>query len=411
MAEVPLSQNRDFLTFWIGQGLSGLGDAFAAIAVPLLVLRSTGSLHRMGQLTAAVAVAHLTAGLVSGAVVDRVDRRRLMIACDLGRAAVFGAVPLVWRLHGPSYPLLVAASVVGALLGNTFQVAAITAVARIVPRPQLIQANGMMHGSYAVAFFVGPMLAGVVCDRLGPAAAVGVDAGSFLLSALSVMAVRRSLSAETPAARGTALGDFIAGVRFLWAHPVLRATLLLLATSSFILSGRDNLFIYLLKRDLHRDDRDVGFVYALGSLGALTGAVLAPRLRGRWGFAGCWLTAGVALGCAIAALGHASALPALGALAAVVAGAESIRGINTITLCQELTPDHLLGRVTASFWAMLTFPAALGADLNARLAERYGVSAVLTAAGAALVALMAVGARSSIRRPVGPSPVVSSRVP
>jgi len=192
---------------------------------------------------------------------------------------------------------------------------------------------------------------------------------------------------------------------------VLRATLLLLATSSFILSGRDNLFIYLLKRDLHRDDRDVGFVYALGSLGALTGAVLAPRLRGRWGFAGCWLTAGVALGCAIAALGHASALPALGALAAVVAGAESIRGINTITLCQELTPDHLLGRVTASFWAMLTFPAALGADLNARLAERYGVSAVLTAAGAALVALMAVGARSSIRRPVGPSPVVSSRVP
>lgn len=396
----PLTANRDFLTFWVGQCLSGLGDAFATLAIPLLVLRATGSLHRMGQLTAAVAVAHVAAGLVSGALVDRVDRRRLMIACDLGRTAVFATVPLVWWLRGPSYPLLVGASVVGALLGNTFQVAAITAVARLVPRAQLIRANGMMHGAYAAAFFVGPMLAGVVCERVGPAAAIGVDAGSFLVSALSVAAVRRPFSAEATGPRGTALGDFVAGLRFLWAHPVLRATLLLLAASSLVLAGRDNLFIYHLKRDLRRDDGDVGTVYALASLGALAGAVVAPRLRARWGFAACWLGAGVALGAATMLLGRAAALPALCGLAAVMAGAESLRGINTMTLRQELTPDHLLGRVTAAFWAMLTVPAALGADLNARLAERYGVAPVLTAAGAALLGIMAVGSRSTLRAPV-----------
>ena len=104
-----LWRDRDFNIYWLGQTLSGLGDAFAAIALPLLVLQSTGSLHRMGRLTALVAVAHVVAGLASGALVDRVDRRRLMIACDLGRWLVYSAVPIVWWLHGPSYWLLVAA--------------------------------------------------------------------------------------------------------------------------------------------------------------------------------------------------------------------------------------------------------------------------------------------------------------
>ena len=396
-ADPPLARNRDFLTFWAGQGLSGLGDAFATIAVPLLVLRATGSLHRMGQLSAAVACAHVAAGLFSGALVDRVDRRRLMIACDLGRALVFAAVPLAWWLRGPSYPLLVGASVVGALLGNTFQVAAITAVARLVPRAQLIAANGMTHGAYAVAFFVGPMLAGAVCERVGPTAAVGVDAASFLVSALSVAAVRKPFSAGDETARGPALAGFVAGLRFLWESPVLRATMLLLASSSLALAGRDNLFIFHLKRDLGWSDGRVGAVYALASLGALTGAAAAPRLRARWGFAACWLTAGLALGLATAGVGHAAVLPAAGALAAVIAGSDAIRGVNTMTLRQELTPDHLLGRVTAAFWAMLTVPAALGADVNARLAERFGVAPVLTAAGGAVVGLMAIGARSSLR--------------
>ena len=304
-AEPPLSRNHDFLIFWAGQGLSGLGDAFATIAVPLLVLRATGSLHRMGQLSAMVAVAHAVAGLFSGTLVDRVDRRRLMVACDLGRALAYGLVPLVWWLRGPSFALLAAVSVGGALLGNTFQVAAITAIARLVPRSQLLQANGLSHGAYAVAFFVGPMLAGALCERLGPTAAIGVDAASFVASALSVLAVRRPFRADDTGPRGSAIADFLAGLRFLWAHPVLRATLVLLALCSLVSAGRDNLVIYHLEHDLGRRDRHVGAVYAVASLGALVGALAAPRLRTRWGFATCWLGAGAALGIAAIEIGRA----------------------------------------------------------------------------------------------------------
>lgn len=399
--EVSLWRNRDFNTFWAGQALSALGDAFASIAVPLLVLQATGSLQRMGMLTATVSVAHVVSGLFSGALVDRVDRRRLMIACDVGRWALWSVVPVAWWMGGPSYPLLVAASCAAALLGNTFQVTAITAVASLVPRSQLIHANGRMHGAYAAMFFVGPMLAGVVCERWGPVVALCVDAASFLASALSVVAVRGRFARDATAPREAPVGvvaGFVQGLRFLWANPTLRATMLLLCVSSLLLAGRDNMLVYYIKRDLHRGDRAVGAVFAAGALGALAGAVLAPRMRARWGFAACWLAAGASLGAATMGFGVVTALAALGALGAVVGFSETVRGINTMTLRQEVTPDALLGRVTAAFWSVLTVPAALGAAWTTTLAERLGVRPVISALGLAVVLLMVVGSRTALAR-------------
>lgn len=394
---IPLSRNRDFNVFWLGQTLSGLGDAFAAVAIPLLVLQATGSLTAMGTLTAVVVGSYLASGLVSGAVVDRVDRRRLMVVCDLARFALYAAVPLWWWLRGPSYPVLVAASAAGALLGNTFQVTSITAVARLVPREQLLDANGRMQGAYTVMFAVGPMLAAWVCRRWGPVAAVGIDAVSFLVSALSLMLVRAPFSVEKPTTSAAPLRDFVEGLRFLWEHRVLRATVLLLGASTLLVSGRENLLVYHVTRDLHRDENAVGALFAVASVGGVVGALLAPPMRARWGFAASWLGAGVALALATLALGRAHSIVALGALAAVVVGAETVRGINTVTLRQEVTPDHLLGRVTAAFWSTLNVPGALGAWGSARVAEAVGVPRMLTLSGVGVLVLMALGAVSPLR--------------
>ena len=400
-----LWRDRDFNIYWLGQTLSGLGDAFAAIALPLLVLQATGSLHRMGTLTALVGVAHVVAGLGSGALVDRVDRRRLMIACDLGRWLVYSAVPLVWWLHGPSYWFLVFAGSVGALLGNTFQVAAITAVANLVPRARLIDANGRMHGSYALMFFVGPMLAGEVCQRFGPSTAIAIDCASFLVSAASLTLVRaRFAAAGGERERVGFVAGFVAGVRFLWSVPMLRAVTVLLGLSSLLMAGRENLLIYYVKRTLHGDDRAVGRVFALAALGAVLGAWATPAMRARWGFGACWLGAGVLMGAGLLGFGRAGSLAVVAGIAMAVAFGETVRGINTMTVRQEITPDRLLGRVTAAFWALLTVPGALGAEVTSRLAERYGVQAVLPSLGGALVALMVVGSRTPIRRPVAPAP-------
>src|SRR5437763_12096556 len=96
-----LWHNTHFNIFWFGQLLSALGDAFAMLAMPLLVLQATGSVAQMGLVTGTFGIAQLLAGIFAGALVDKVDRRRLMILCDLGRLLVYAMVPLGWLLAGP----------------------------------------------------------------------------------------------------------------------------------------------------------------------------------------------------------------------------------------------------------------------------------------------------------------------
>ena len=95
MAHVTDGRGDPFRRVWAGQAISALGDAFAFVAIPLLVLEATGSVARMGLVSATGVAAQMIGGLFSGAIADRVNRRKLMIACDLGRTAARGAQQLV----------------------------------------------------------------------------------------------------------------------------------------------------------------------------------------------------------------------------------------------------------------------------------------------------------------------------
>lgn len=140
----PLWRQRNFGIFWAAQTLSVLGDSFALIALPLLVLQATGSLARMGLLTAVGGAASVLAAVFAGAVVDRVDRRRLLIACDLVRMVLYGVIPLVW-LFGPQVWLLYGVLPLCEAVGMLFAVGYVTVVRGLVGTEQLTEANGRLQ--------------------------------------------------------------------------------------------------------------------------------------------------------------------------------------------------------------------------------------------------------------------------
>ncbi|MFC8359790.1 MFS transporter [Streptomyces griseorubiginosus] len=382
--ERPLWRQRDFAVFWAAQTLSVLGDSFALIALPLLVLEATGSVARMGLLTGVGGAAAVVAAVFAGVVVDRVDRRRLLVGCDLVRMVLYGVIPVAWLL-GPQVWLLYAVLPVCEAVGMLFAVGYVTVVRSLVGTGQLTEANGRLNATAAAAGVLGPVCAGAVAAWTGPATAVGVDAVSFGVSALCTVFVRFRARPAGPAGRTGLWRDLRTGAAFLRQQPVLRSLTVLLFAFSFLTLGLNDLLIYRLKHDLGRDDGTVGTVMAVGALGTITGALLVARLRRWFGFGAVWTGSVTLCGLAVAGIAWTGQVPVVAALSALFLAGGGMAGTCSMSLRQEITPEPLLGRVTSAFWTLHYAAAPLGAALLTWAAEHQGTTPVGLTAGACCV--------------------------
>lgn len=409
--------NRGFLVYWAGQSISSLGDAFALVAIPLLVLESTGSVAKMGLVSALGVLAQVMASVIAGPLVDSVDRRRLMIGCDVGRALIYTAVPLVWMTRGPSLVVLSAAAFLGGALGNTFTVAYVAAVPSLVGRDRLNEANAKLQGTQALAYVLGPLLAGAVAAHTGAAWALALDAVSFLVSVVSLLLVNFDRPVEPDLQQSAPQGRW-AGPRFIWAHPVLRPVLLLMIALGLtgnigLGAGVTDLFVYRLKHELAMSDRTVGLCLGIAAIGAVLGALGAAKLRRRAGFGACFLggTAVQAAGLALIGLVPTAAATATGAL--LWSGGMLVRAIPATSLRQVLTPQPILGRVVATFWALAFSASAVGTTMVTRIAATAGTRVTFLGIGLAVAAVVVTGTftaartrhpETTIGRPVKTSP-------
>ncbi|WP_030676519.1 MFS transporter [Streptomyces sp. NRRL B-1347] len=382
------------------QGLSALGDSFSHVAIPLLVLHQTGSVAQMGLVTGLTGLASIVTGLFAGVVADRVDRRRLLVLTDVARCVLFGTVPLVWLFATPLWLVYAVVPVAGAF-AMLFQVTYVTVVPAIVGPGQILKANSHLFGAYAVASAGGPLLAGLVAAAFGPAAALGIDAATFAVSAVGILFVRIRPMPEAEGEgdeRGGVRREFLAGARFLWQHPVLRPLTVLLALLTFLTYGLTDVIIYHVKHGLGHGDSTVGYVLTAGTLGTLAASFAVDRMRERLGFGVSWIGVNALAGAAVACLGLAGSVPLVAVLAAVMLFCTGVAGVNSMSLRQEVTPSHLLGRVTSSFWTLHNALGPTGAAAVTAAAGAWGVRAVCLTVGTCVVAVALTGTVTSIGR-------------
>jgi MFS family permease len=260
-----------------------------------------------------------------------------------------------------------------------------------------------------LAFVIGPILAGVVAAKVGSVWAIGIDALTFGASAFTLAGIRfrREGKAVTKAGKS---GVFD-GVKFLREEPQLRAItiifiLLAILSSGTIASGILDVIIFHLKNVLGANDRVVGLALGVGAVGAVVGALMASSLRRRFGFKRCFVGATMTQGISILAMGIGGQVLVLGVGAAAWTAGMTLRGVVTQTLRQELTPELLLGRVTAAFWTLAAVLAPLGAALITGVAARWGTNVAFEAAGIGVI-LVSLGSAVLLR----PSSVLAPLVP
>jgi MFS family permease len=344
---------RDFRFVWAGETGSLIGTEVNQLAVPLTaVLTLHATPGQLGLLGAVTYVPYVILGLPAGLLVDRLQRRGVLILSNLGQAVAIGAVPLLAALDRLTFPWLLTLACLAGTARVFFTIAYRSYLPAIVPSAHLTGANSRLTASESGAQIGGPGLGGLLVQIVGAPFTLIVDAVSYLASAAGVAAVRQR---EKPAeVDRTPLRSRIAeGFRFTFADPYLRAFLGEAASYNICWQVVQTVLVLFAVRELGMSPGTLGFMISIGAVGALLGAVVTGRIAARIGL-GRTLVAAAVIGDLAPLL-----LPAThrGVWAApLFAVAFFIQGfgitacnVHTMTVRQAVTPDRLLGRANAAY--------------------------------------------------------------
>lgn len=407
MRRWPLLRNRDYMLLWTGQTLSELGSQTSTVAYPLLVLALTGSAARAGVVGLAKWLPLALFALPAGALADRVDRKRLMIATDAIRLA--GAASIVaglWLGRPPYFQVVLVAFLDGAM----FSASHITergALGQVVPQEQVQDAVAQNEARYFSASIVGPPLGGLLfaAARALPFLA---DSVSFLcsISATSLTRTRFQTGAEKPGFRA----GLTEGFSWLRRRPFFRTASLLFAAGNPVYTGLYLLAILLAKHH-GASSAAVGAMFAVVGVGGLLGAIAAGpvrrRLTPRAVIAGeQWVLLSAVL---LLLLVHNALL-----IGALVGAAEfSTPTGNSLVAGSRVavTPDHLQGRVAAVSSMVAMSLAWLGPLAVGFAFQHSGATITILMVGAWALALAVAATLAPSLRDGPPAPPTSTAGP
>jgi MFS family permease len=365
---------RDFGLFFAGQTVSNLGTSFTLFALPLLVYNLTHSALNLAITTAADMLPYLLFGLVIGAWVDRVNRKRLMIATDLTRTLVIASIPLTFALHILSVQWIYAVAFTSATLGIFFNSAEFAAIPSLVSVDDLVAANGRVQASYSAAQVMGPLLAGVLVSLFPVPVFMLFDAASFLVSVTTLTLIHTSFNqaVAAPKERTHILRDVAEGLRYVLRHPVLRNISAMMALVNFVGTTAYAQLVLFSKQRLGASNAQFAWLNAAGSAGVVLMGLLAGRLRKHWSFSRVALGALMAEGLLTLALAFTTSYWAALVLWGLASGLGILFNINTGSLRQAIVPNYLLGRIISIASVLAWSAIPLGAFLGGLLVQRTG---------------------------------------
>ncbi|MGW2839224.1 MFS transporter [Streptomyces sp. NPDC001493] len=361
-----LPERRDETLLRAAFIVSTAGEWVFRFALPLLVLDLTGSAFFAAFTYALEFVPYVLVGLVSGVVADRMDRRKLMIGCNLSSSVVVGGIALLCLMERPPVVAVYVAAFTLSCVRPLYFPAFQGFLVDRVPEERRAVMNAWVQGSESLLNMLGPIAGISVVAFLGPAAASTVNAVAFALSALLIALTATSpvTTLTTPlrqALRGLT-PDLLTGFRLLFADPVLRSGTILLTLTNFAVNAVEANLVYVVTEVTGQSKFALGLTVAAQGAGAVAGAAVVPRLMRRF-------AEGPLLSVGMGALAVALLLPMTTANVLVLAPAWAVAGAATslivvgwFTYRQTVVDAEYMGRVVAvnramSFTAIL--PAAL----------------------------------------------------
>lgn len=353
-----LGEMRTFSVIWLGQLVSSLGSGLTGFALPVWIYQKTGSAEAFGLLFFAATVPTVLLSPIAGALVDRWDRRRVLLWSDALSALT--TLLIAALLYTDSFRIwhLVLISGVGSAVG-TFQTPAFTAsVAMLVPKRHFSRASGMMQTSNAVTGILTPLVAGVLVTTIGLWGVLAIDVATFVVAFATLAAVRIPNPEPSPEPRRGLLREAHDGWAFVRAHPGLLGLLIYFPIINLGQGMVNPLFSPMVLS--FANPAELGAVVSISSVGMLLGSLAlsawggpARKVRG--------LVAGQILASVFLVLvGLRPSLALVTVAMFLMLFVAPLAGTSSQAIWLSKTPQHMMGRVFAirRMLALSTMPLA-----------------------------------------------------
>ncbi|MBI3750711.1 MAG: MFS transporter [Chloroflexi bacterium] len=380
-AERSLSRNGAFVRLFAAGTVSYVGSFVTRTALPLaaIYVLGAGALD-IAALRSVEFLGFLLVGLFAGAWVDRLRRRPIMVAADLGRAVLLASIPLAALMGLLGMAQLVVVAFFAATLSVFFNTASAAYLPTIVPPSRLIGANSALSASASAAEFTGFGISGFLVQLLSAPVAIAVDAVSYIGSALLLMTIRQP-EPPRPAVseREPVFHEIREGIRVVRRSPVPLALMGAHAMNHVLWGVYGTVYLLFATREIGLGAAAIGVIAAIGGAGSFIGAAFAGRLAVRIGLGAAMILglAGAAAGNALIPLVPAGAV-VLGAAMLIVQqllgdAAGTIYEILEVSLTQTIVEGRILGRVNATVEFVTTLTALGGAVAGGIAAEVLGL--------------------------------------
>ena len=385
------------MLLWGGQLASTLGTAASQVIVPLLILALTHSPEAAGIAGALRFVPYLVFSLPVGALIDRWDRKAIMIRCDVGRAIAIASIPIAMAFDALTLWQIYAVSLIEGSLFVFFNIAEVAALPRVVTREQLPQASAWNEAGFGITNIAGPSIGTVLYEAFGRAVPFVSNVVTYALSAIALMRIKAPFYTERAVVEHDLKREVAEGVRWMWENPLIRYMAILTGGLN-VINASTTLIIIVLAKHMGASDGEVGVVFSAAGIGGIAGSLVGGHIQRRYKFgqvivAVIWLEA-IFFPLYLIAPSYFM----LSAVAGVSAFIGPVYNVVQFSYRLSIIPDRLQGRVNSVFRLFAFGFMPIGAALSGVLIERVGVTtAVMVLSGWLLFLAITTTLNRSVR--------------
>jgi len=370
-----LWRNRDYMLLWSGQLVSNIGSQVSQLAFPLLILALTHSPAQAGIAAALRALPYLILSLPAGALIDRWDRKLVMIVCDAGRALALGSIPVALLFGRLTIAQIFIVTTIEGTLFVFFNIAEVACLPRVVSRDQLPAANSQYAATDGIMTIIGPPVGGALY-AVGSMFPFLTDAISYMASVISLFFIKTSFQEKRVAPQRKLWLEIREGLSWLWHQPLIRFIAILTGGNNLISAGLMLLLIVLGQR-LHASSVSIGLIFTIAGIGGVLGAIVAPFIQKRFTFAQVIIASSWVFGLATPFYLIAPNVFALGVITAVAFITGPIYNVVQLSYRSALIPDRLQGRVNSVFRLIAFGGQPIGAALIGFLLQGVGTESTI----------------------------------